>query len=100
MSDFPIPEIKRISLDEVILQTRALDRYKSYKIEDYLSKLIDPPSHEDIENGLNILISLGALTKDEDLTKLGVLLCDMPTTPVLGKLLLVYFKIYIAWNII
>lgn len=89
-NEYPTPEIQRISLEEVILQVRSLDRNCTFKVENFLSKLIEPPKIENINNGLEKLISLGALRKeDEKLTKLGEYLSDIPINPTYGKLLIV-----------
>lgn len=91
--DYPTPEIQRISLEEVILQVRSLDRNCTFKVEDFLSKLMEPPNVDNINHGLDKLISLGALREeDEKLTKLGEYLSDIPINPTYGKLLIVYIS--------
>lgn len=94
--EYPIPEIQRMSLDEVILRSRSLDRQMNFKIEEFLERLLDPPKRENVMKGLNSLISIGALTKDEKLTRLGNFLVDIPLQPNYAKLLLfgIMFKCF------
>lgn len=80
----------------MILKVRTLDRNKMFSIEGFLQKLIDPPSHECISKGIETLQLLGAIDKDENLTKLGYFISDIPLHPNYAKLLLysIIFKCF------
>lgn len=96
MQDNPTPQIQRISLEEVILRVRSLDRNKMFGIEEFLQKLIDPPSPQCISTGIKALQLLGGIDKDENLTNLGKYISDIPLHPNYAKLLLysIMFKCF------
>ncbi|KAJ8708441.1 hypothetical protein PYW07_010566 [Mythimna separata] len=54
----------------------------------FLSQLPEPPSHKSINFAVNDLIDLGALTPQEQLTRLGSLLSSLTLHPRLGRSLL------------
>jgi ATP-dependent RNA helicase DHX36 len=54
----------------------------------FLSKAMDPPDGAAVNQALNLLLGIGALTPDEDLTPLGEHLAALPLPPPVGKLLL------------
>lgn len=56
--------------------------------EEFLSKLMDPPSTLAIKKSLSILQTMDALTNTEKLTPLGYLLATLPMNPQMGKMLL------------
>lgn len=58
------------------------------KIEEFLSKTLDPPVLESIQNGIAVLQELGALTPDEELTQLGQKLGSLPVHPSTSRMLL------------
>lgn len=80
----------------MILRVRSLDRNKMFSIEGFLQKLIDPPSHQCISKGIETLQLLGAIDKDENLTKLGYFISEIPLHPNYAKLLLysIIFKCF------
>ncbi|CAG0915799.1 unnamed protein product [Notodromas monacha] len=84
-SDFLLPEIKRMRLEELCLQIKLL---KLGKIADFLSKVIEPPTKNSLELSIKLLRDLNALDKDENLTPLGFHLAKLPTDPQTGKMLL------------
>lgn len=58
------------------------------KAEEFLSKLMDPPSTLAIRKSLSILRTMDALDEYEKLTPLGYLLATLPMNPQMGKMLL------------
>ncbi|XP_063634843.1 ATP-dependent RNA helicase DHX30-like [Cydia splendana] len=84
---FSSPEILRVPLEQTVLDC------KSYapddKVEDFLSQLPEPPSSKAIQFAVNDLIDLGALSKCEQLTRLGSLLSSFTVHPRLARGLLV-----------
>ncbi|KAK9152429.1 hypothetical protein Syun_010738 [Stephania yunnanensis] len=86
LSEFQVPEIKRMPIEELCLQVKLLD--PNSKIEDFLQKTLDPPVSETIRNAVVVLQEIGALTLDEKLTGLGAKLGSLPVHPSTGKMLL------------
>ncbi|KAL8147578.1 hypothetical protein AgCh_005047 [Apium graveolens] len=84
-SDFQVPEVKRMPLEELCLQVKILD--PACKIVEFLGKLLDPPVTQSITNAISVLEELGALSPDEELTELGNKLGLLPVHPVLSKML-------------
>eukprot|EP00210_Caulerpa_lentillifera_P007174 g6864.t1 len=86
MSPYQVPEIKRIPLEETVLQTHALNLGKSGR---FLEKLPQPPDSRAIEAAVKTLTDIGALESDvEVLTPLGRILATLPIDPRIGKLLI------------
>ncbi|XP_027343408.1 DExH-box ATP-dependent RNA helicase DExH6-like [Abrus precatorius] len=69
LPDFQVPEIKRMPIEELCLQVKLLD--PSCKIEEFLSRTLDPPGVESIQNAVGVLKEIGALSVGEQLTQLG-----------------------------
>lgn len=84
-SDFQVPEVKRMPLEELCLQVKILD--PDCEIVKFLGKLLDPPVTKSITNAISVLEELGALSPDEELTELGNKLGLLPVHPVLSKML-------------
>jgi len=93
MPEFTTPEILRSSCQELCLYARGLIQMDS-KIADFFTKLPEPPAPVAVKKSVQSLISMGALDADENLTKLGRYLLDLPLEPSLGKALIyaVIFK--------
>ncbi|XP_076259588.1 3'-5' RNA helicase YTHDC2-like isoform X1 [Rhynchophorus ferrugineus] len=87
MTDERVPEILRVSLEELCLSAKVV-ACKSMKIYDFLSLAPDPPRINSINASIENLQSLGALDKDEELTKLGEYLSHLTVEPRLGKMLI------------
>ncbi|XP_015973252.1 DExH-box ATP-dependent RNA helicase DExH6 isoform X1 [Arachis duranensis] len=85
LPDFQIPEIRRISIEELCLQVKLLD--PTCKIEEYLSKTLDPPVLESIRHAILVLQDIGALSTDEKLTQLGEKLGSLPVHPLTSRML-------------
>ncbi|CAB3376910.1 Hypothetical predicted protein [Cloeon dipterum] len=85
LANYPIPEMLRSRLDEVILQVKIL---QLGKVKPFLAKVMQPPNPIAVENALQLLNVLNALDEDENLTPLGFHLAQLPMDPQLGKMIL------------
>ncbi|KAI5748861.1 hypothetical protein M8J76_002685 [Diaphorina citri] len=83
--DYPLPEIQRTRLDEVVLKAKML---QLGKIAPFLQKLLDPPDPASVQLSLKLLRLIDALDDDEHLTPLGYHLAKLPLDPQIGKMLL------------
>lgn len=92
LPQFPIPEILRVSLTKVVLDTKALNSNKM--AIDFFNNLPSPPRAETVELAINELIDLELLDSDENLTPLGHVLHHFQLEPKLAKALVnsVIFK--------
>ncbi|HSR99183.1 MAG TPA: ATP-dependent RNA helicase HrpA [Kofleriaceae bacterium] len=77
------PEIKRVSLDGVILRMKAL---RLGDIEHF--PFLDPPQPRAIAEGYRVLEELGAIDDDGRLTAIGEQLGRLPVDPRLGRMIL------------
>jgi ATP-dependent helicase HrpA len=77
------PEIKRVSLDGVILRMKAL---RLGDIERF--PFLDPPQPRAIAEGYRVLEELGAIDDDGRLTPIGEQLGRLPVDPRLGRMIL------------
>ncbi|KAK4880939.1 hypothetical protein RN001_004258 [Aquatica leii] len=87
LPDNQIPEMFRVPLHEVCLQTKYLAP-RGVSIADYLKLALEPPPVLSVENSIENLKTLSALTEDEELTMLGQHLIQLSIDPVLGKMLI------------
>lgn len=87
-----IPEILRVPLEELCLNTKSLAG--NISIYDFLVMAPDPPSSNTVKTAIENLQCLGALDQDENLTHLGEYLSQLTIEPHLGKMLIysVIFK--------
>lgn len=85
--DFPIPEIVRSSLQELCLHARSYIK-DGFKIEQFFSRIPEPPAPIAVKKSVELLTIMGALDKNQQLTRLGQHLLDFPLDPFLGKALL------------
>lgn len=77
------PEIQRSNLSEVVLNLKKLG------IDDIVHfDYMDPPAPETLMRALEQLNYLGALDDEGDLTEIGRIMCELPTDPLLSKILL------------
>ncbi|KAI8853715.1 P-loop containing nucleoside triphosphate hydrolase protein [Chytridium lagenaria] len=81
------PEIHRVPLEQICLRIKILP-FLEGRIEQVLSKVIEPPSTESVRAAISSLRVLQALTKEEDLTPLGFHLGRLPVDVRIGKLIL------------
>ncbi|XP_072164238.1 LOW QUALITY PROTEIN: putative ATP-dependent RNA helicase DHX57 [Diadema setosum] len=82
------PEIQRIPLEQLVLRIKILDVFQGYHVKDVLNKLLEPPKTESIDDAVQRLQDLGALSVDQDLTSLGYHLASLPVDVRIGKLML------------
>eukprot|EP01080_Neovahlkampfia_damariscottae_P004211 gene4211-7548_t len=84
MIEYPIPEIQRCNLSEVVLQM------KSIGIDDILEfDFIDKPSKKSLIKSFELLVSLNALELNTfKLTKFGKKLAEFPLPPMFSSVLL------------
>lgn len=81
---YPLPEMLRSRLDEVILQIKILQLGKA---DPFLASVMDPPDPKAIELSLDLLRKLNALDMNENLTPLGYHLAQLPLDPRTGELM-------------
>lgn len=84
--DERIPEILRVPLEELCLNTKTLAGQRS-SIYEFLVMAPDPPSSHAVKTAIENLEVLGALDKNERLTYLGEYLSQLTIEPHLGKML-------------
>ncbi|XP_033228401.1 ATP-dependent DNA/RNA helicase DHX36 [Belonocnema kinseyi] len=82
---YPLPEMLRSRLDEVILQIKILQLGKA---DPFLASVMDPPDPKAIELSLDLLRKLNALDMNENLTPLGYHLAQLPLDPRTGKMII------------
>jgi ATP-dependent RNA helicase DHX36 len=82
---YPVPEILRIRLENLILSLKILC---VRNLKDFLSQMIDPPDEVIIDKSIELLQRLNALDRDERLTPLGLHLARLPMDPQAGKMVL------------
>lgn len=85
LEPFEEPEILRIRLEEVLLTIKVLC---IKDIRAFMSTMIDVPEPKVIDNSIELLLRLGALTDSEELTPLGLHLARLAIAPRIGKMLL------------
>uniref|UniRef100_A0A1B6EDU7 RNA helicase n=1 Tax=Clastoptera arizonana TaxID=38151 RepID=A0A1B6EDU7_9HEMI len=85
LASYPLPELMRTRLEEVILQAKMLQ--VGY-IKPFLSKVMNPPDLIAIDISLELLMTLNALDDEENLTPLGYHLAKLPLDPQTGKMIL------------
>ena len=83
---FTDPEILRTSLAAVILQMSAMGITRSPRdIADF--PFVEPPDAKAINDGVNLLRELGALTADGGISGVGRNLAQLPVDPRLGRMI-------------
>ncbi|EGC32711.1 hypothetical protein DICPUDRAFT_155280 [Dictyostelium purpureum] len=85
LDDFQLPEMRRMPLHELCLQVKVL---VLGSIGEFLSDALEPPEAKAIDNAINLLIDLGALSSQQDLTPLGLRLSFIPVDPRIGKMII------------
>ncbi|AWP14850.1 putative ATP-dependent RNA helicase YTHDC2 [Scophthalmus maximus] len=86
MLEFHVPQLLRMSLQEMCLQTKLLA--PSCPVSDFLSRAPQPPPAQAIRDAVQRLKMIGAMNRDEDLTDLGYHLAELSVEPHLGKMVL------------
>ncbi|XP_042365751.1 3'-5' RNA helicase YTHDC2 isoform X2 [Plectropomus leopardus] len=87
MQEFQVPQLLRMPLQELCLQTKLLAP-SSCPVAKFLSKAPQPPAAHAIKNAVQMLKTIDAMDQYEDLTDLGYHLADLPIEPHLGKMVL------------
>ncbi|XP_040013730.1 3'-5' RNA helicase YTHDC2 isoform X2 [Xiphias gladius] len=87
MLEFQVPQLLRMPLQELCLQTKLLAP-SSCPVAEFLSKAPQPPPAHAIRNAVHMLKTIDAMDQYEDLTDLGYHLADLPIEPHLGKMVL------------
>lgn len=82
---YPLPEMLRTRLEEVILQIKILQLGEA---KEFLATVMDPPDLKAIHLSLELLETLNALDEHENLTPLGYHLAHLPLDPRTGKMIL------------
>ncbi|KAL4400189.1 RNA helicase [Malassezia pachydermatis] len=85
----PLPEMLRLSLQELALQLKVMPLQIGRSVEDALSQALDPPQPANIQRAVASLVEVEALTPTEAITPLGRHLCHMPLDVHLAKFLLI-----------
>ena len=83
MPAFSKPEIMRTNLQTVLLLLLSME------IDIFHFEMIDSWSSDSFYSSLKCLYALGAVNKDAELTKLGRVLVEFPTSPEVAKLMVV-----------
>ncbi|XP_040915601.1 3'-5' RNA helicase YTHDC2 isoform X2 [Toxotes jaculatrix] len=87
MLEFQVPQLLRMPLQELCLQTKLLAP-SSCPVAEFLSKAPQPPPTHAIRNAVHMLKTIDAMDQYENLTDLGYHLADLPVEPHLGKMVL------------
>lgn len=89
LAEHPIPEMLRLSLQDLALRIKILKVNMGNTVEEVLLRALDPPSPINIQRAVSSLVEVKALTPEEDITPMGRLLSKLPMDVHLGKFLLV-----------
>ena len=87
--DHPLPEMLRLSLQDLALKLKVMKIRIGSSIEDALSQALDPPTSVNIQRAISALVEVKALTTMEEITPLGRHLSRLPLDVHMGKFLLV-----------
>ncbi|KAI8596835.1 P-loop containing nucleoside triphosphate hydrolase protein [Dissophora ornata] len=85
MPEYQMPEILRMPLEELCLMIKMCELGE---IAEVLGSALDAPPPKAIENAIQALQDVRALTKAEELTPLGIHLCNLPVDVHIGKMIL------------
>ncbi|KAG0235609.1 hypothetical protein BGW41_000710 [Actinomortierella wolfii] len=85
MPEYQAPEILRMPLEEICLMVKMCELGK---ISEVLASALDAPPSKAVENAVQALQSVQALTAEEVLTPLGVHLANLPVDVHTGKMIL------------
>ncbi|KAF9429911.1 hypothetical protein BGZ94_009026 [Podila epigama] len=85
MPEYQMPEIMRMPLEELCLMIKMC---QLGDIAEVLGSALDAPPLKAIENAIQALQDVRALTKSEELTPLGIHLCNLPVDVHIGKMIL------------
>ncbi|KAF9103570.1 ATP-dependent RNA helicase dhx29 [Mortierella sp. GBA35] len=85
MPEYQMPEIMRMPLEELCLMIKMCELGD---IADVLGRALDAPPLKAIENAIQALQDVRALTTTQELTPLGIHLCNLPVDVHIGKMIL------------
>lgn len=88
MAHHAIPEMLRLSLQDLALRIKVLKVKLGSSIEDVLSRALDPPTSINIQRAVASLVEVKALTANEDITAMGRILSRLPMDVHLGKFII------------
>eukprot|EP00938_MAST-03A_sp_MAST-3A-sp1_P000445 g445.t1 len=91
---YQLPEIKRVPLENLCLHVKSLD---IGRVPDIMAKMLDPPDRSSVRSAMDLLIEIGALSKNRSLLPLGQHLVSLPVSVRIGKAL-VYGAILKVWE--
>ncbi|CBN75205.1 conserved unknown protein [Ectocarpus siliculosus] len=80
------PEIKRVPLDHLVLQIKALGVEEHPSV--VLARALDPPDPKAVQDAVDVLTDLKALGEGAELTPLGWHLAALPCPVQVGKMLI------------
>lgn len=80
LPDHPEPEIKRLNLSHMVLRMMSLGIKNVETFE-----FVDSPPAENLKEALHMLHMLGAITADQELTKLGRRMAELPLEPRMAR---------------
>jgi pre-mRNA-splicing factor ATP-dependent RNA helicase DHX15/PRP43 len=80
LDDYRKPEILRKPYHETLLRLKVTNRSHL--------KFVDHPSETEIKRATKLLIYLGALDDNEEITELGKQIAKLPVSPEMGKALI------------
>ena len=87
MKEFPEPESKRRSLEEIVLSVKSvIGNDKEPRLTTFFAAMMDPPQVPAVVNAVELLKKIGAMDPKENLTLLGQVLDYLPVHPYWGKL--------------
>ncbi|KAK3527693.1 hypothetical protein QTP86_034156 [Hemibagrus guttatus] len=87
MLEYQVPQLLRMPLQELCLQTKLLVPFNC-SIAEFLAKAPEPPHQLTVKSAVQMLKTIDAMDSWEDLTELGYHLADLPLEPHLGKMVL------------
>ncbi|KAG0263893.1 hypothetical protein BG011_007847 [Mortierella polycephala] len=85
MPEYQMPEIMRMPLEELCLMIKMCELGE---IANVLGSALDAPPVKAIENAIQALQDVRALTSSQELTPLGIHLCNLPVDVHIGKMIL------------
>ena len=85
MVEHATPELLRTPLEELCLTIKSLGLGSAAK---FIARALQPPEDRAVHNALELLTTIGALDRDENLTPLGKHLAALPVNPRVGKMLI------------
>ncbi len=85
LDEHPLPEMLRLSLQDLALKLKIMKIKIGTSIENALSQALDPPSAANVQRAIAALVEVKALTSTEEITHLGRHLSKMPLDVHMGK---------------